>query len=80
MLPPDGLPSFPKQTPVFIGHGSDDAYVDVELGRQAADVLRLGGWKVEWKEYVGAEVEGHWFKVPDEMDDIFSFLTRFTSG
>ncbi|GKT65453.1 phospholipase carboxylesterase [Colletotrichum tofieldiae] len=63
-----------EQIPIFIGHGIDDAYVDVELGRQAARILTQGGWKVEWKEYEGAEEEGHWFKVPDEMDDICDFL------
>ena len=26
-------------TAVFLGHGVDDAYVDVELGRQARDTL-----------------------------------------
>lgn len=60
--------------PVFLGHGTDDAYVDVELGRQARDVLSGLGWKVEWKEYSGADQEGHWLKGPEEVDDIFQFL------
>ncbi|KAF1916628.1 Alpha/Beta hydrolase protein [Ampelomyces quisqualis] len=59
---------------VFVGHGTDDAYVDVELGRQATHVLSQAGLSVEWKEYSGAEEEGHWFKAPEEMDDIFGFL------
>ncbi|KAK1772913.1 phospholipase carboxylesterase [Phialemonium atrogriseum] len=83
MMPPvnwHALPGFSEQTPVFIGHGIDDAYVDVELGRQAADVLGQGGWEVEWKEYAGAEEEGHWFKVPDEMDDIYAFLVKVASA
>ncbi|CCF45862.1 beta-1,4-glucosidase [Colletotrichum higginsianum] len=63
-----------EQTSIFMGHGVDDAYVDVKLGRQAARVLKQGGGKVEWKEYEGAEEEGHWFRVPDEMDDISDFL------
>lgn len=62
------------RTPVFIGHGSDDAYVDIELGREAARVLSSIGFDVEWKEYSGAEQEGHWLKVPEEMDDIQAFL------
>ncbi|KAF5023099.1 hypothetical protein F66182_4856 [Fusarium sp. NRRL 66182] len=61
-------------TPVFLGHGVDDAYVDVELGRQARDTLSQIGFLVEWKEYSGAELEGHWIKAPDEMDDVFHFL------
>jgi acetyl esterase/lipase len=62
-------------TPVFIGHGSDDAYVDVILGRQARDVLRQFGFNVEWREYSGADQEGHWLKCPEEVDDIASFLS-----
>ncbi|CAH0056368.1 unnamed protein product [Clonostachys solani] len=62
--------------PVFLGHGSDDAYVDVNLGRQARDLLLKVGFEVEWKEYAGAEQEGHWLKCPDELDDIASFLSR----
>ena len=64
------------RTPVFMGHGSDDAYVDVELGREAATVLTLIGFNVEWRDYSGAEQEGHWLKVPEEMDDIRAFLAR----
>jgi predicted esterase len=63
-------------TPVFLGHSVDDAYVDVELGRQARDVLSRIGLNVEWKEYSGAEQEGHWLKVPEEVDDIVEFLER----
>lgn len=75
-LTPRNPPLLAQKIPIFIGHGVDDAYVDVELGRQVVEVLRQGGRKVEWKEYSGAEEEGHWFKVPDEMDDIYSFLTK----
>jgi len=62
--------------PVFIGHGVDDAYVDVELGRHAARILAQAGLSVEWKEYSGAKEEGNWFKIPDEMEDIHKFLAR----
>ena len=65
-----------RPPPVFIGHDVDDAYVDIELGRQAARILAQVALTVEWKEYSGAEDEGHWFKVPDEMDDIHRFLGR----
>ena len=66
-------------TPVFMGHGTDDAYVDVSLGRAAADVLSSIGLHVEWKDYVGAEEEGHWLKTPEELDDIVAFLKRVIS-
>lgn len=62
-------------TPVFLGHGADDAYVDIQLGRRAWHVLTQVGLKAKWKEYSGAEQEGHWLKVPEELDDIAEFLT-----
>ncbi|KAI0132913.1 Alpha/Beta hydrolase protein [Xylariales sp. AK1849] len=65
--------------PVFLGHGIDDAYVDIELGRQAAYTLRKIGLKVEWHEYSGAEQEGHWLKEPEELDDIIRFLVSTLS-
>ncbi|KAF5581945.1 acyl thioesterase 1 [Fusarium pseudoanthophilum] len=61
-------------TTVFLGHGTDDAYVDVELGRKARDIIIEAGFTVEWREYQGAEQEGHWFKAPEEVDDLLSFL------
>ena len=61
--------------PVFMGHGVDDVCVNVALGREAVQVLSMAGFNVQWKEYVGAELDGHWFKVPDEMDDIYAFLS-----
>ncbi|KAF5692218.1 acyl thioesterase 1 [Fusarium denticulatum] len=72
--------SFPQSrerlpsTAVFLGHGTDDAYVDVELGRKARDIIIQAGFTVEWREYQGAEQEGHWFKAPEEVDDLLSFL------
>ncbi|KAL2255335.1 hypothetical protein VTK26DRAFT_3584 [Humicola hyalothermophila] len=65
--------------PVFLGHGRDDAYVDVELGRQAARVLGKAGLKVSWREYSGADQEGHWLKEPEELDDIMCFLESISS-
>ncbi|KAF5121145.1 Acyl-protein thioesterase 1 [Metarhizium anisopliae] len=64
---------------IFLGHGVDDAYVDVTLGRQARDALSRAGFVVEWKEYSGAEEEGHWFQVPDEMDDMYRFIMDIMS-
>ncbi|KAF2862710.1 Phospholipase/carboxylesterase [Piedraia hortae CBS 480.64] len=65
-----------NQTPLFFGHGIDDAYVDIELGRQASRTMAKVGIPSEWKEYSGADKEGHWFKEPEEIDDICEFLTR----
>lgn len=60
--------------PVFFGHGVDDAFVDVSLGRQARDVLIKAGFSVDWREYSGADLEGHWYKVPEQLEDIKGFL------
>lgn len=65
---------------VFLGHGVDDAYVDVELGRRACHVLSSAGFNVQWKEYSGAEQEGHWLQEPNEMDDIYRFILGFSSS
>lgn len=65
-------------TPIFLGHGIDDAYVDVDLGREARNVFTRIGFSVEWKEYTGAEVEGHWIKSPEEVDDLLNFLVQRT--
>ena len=65
-----------RSTRVFLGHGTDDAYVDVELGRQARDALTQVGYSVEWKEYTGAELEGHWIKAPEELEDLLDFFTK----
>lgn len=67
-------------TPVFLGLGVDDAVVDIELGREARRVLAQVGFRVEWKEYSGAELDGHWLKVPEEVDDIAAFLMRVISS
>ncbi|KAF5967578.1 acyl thioesterase 1 [Fusarium coicis] len=66
----------PLSTAVFLGHGTDDAYVDVELGRKARDIIIQAGFTVEWREYQGAEQEGHWFKAPEEVDDMLNFLMK----
>lgn len=74
----DGKPrSSSSGIAVLLGHGLDDAYVDVELGRQAARVLSQAGHGVDWREYSGAEQEGHWFQVPNQMDHVCEFLRGF---
>jgi lysophospholipase-2 len=65
-----------QHTPISLGHGLDDAYVDIQLGRAARDALTKAGYCVEWKEYKGAEEEGHWLKEPEQVDDIASFLKQ----
>lgn len=63
-------------TPVFLSHGADDAWVPVELGRQAARVVRKLMAHVKWNEFTGAERDGHWITEPDGVDQILQFLER----
>jgi predicted esterase len=58
-------------TPIFLGHGRDDEKVPCSLGKAMAETLESAGYKIEWKCYEG---QGHWYKVPDEIDDIVDFL------
>ncbi|KAJ5474772.1 hypothetical protein N7475_004338 [Penicillium sp. IBT 31633x] len=62
------------RTPVFASHGTDDAWVSVELGRQASQVLRRILVNVTWHEFSGAEGDGHWVKEPEGFDRILQFL------
>ena len=58
------------QTPVFLGHGKSDEKVKTDLGLEVATVLRKIGMRVRWEEY---DV-GHWYKVPEEIEDIIDFI------
>lgn len=61
-------------TPVLLLHGTDDAWVDIELGRQASAGLAQLGMHAVFKEYTGADNDGHWVKEPEGVDDITGFL------
>ncbi|KAG9231138.1 Alpha/Beta hydrolase protein [Amylocarpus encephaloides] len=58
-------------TPVFLAHGEDDEKVKVTLGQEAAQTLSSLGIQTTWKSYPGL---GHWYKIPEEIDDIVGFL------
>jgi len=58
-------------TPVFVGHGEADEKVKCILGQDMRRTLKLLGMNVTWKSYPG---QGHWYKIPEEIDDILSFL------
>ncbi len=59
------------RTAVFLGHGEADEQVPVRLGEAAAAVVRAAGYTVHWKCY---KEQGHWYKLPDEIDDIIEFI------
>ncbi|KAM3452788.1 hypothetical protein MY5147_006761 [Beauveria neobassiana] len=42
-------------------------------GEAAAEVMRAAGYCVDWKRY---ENQGHWYKIPDQIDDIVNFISR----
>ena len=58
-------------THVFLGHGSKDVKVRTAWGEEMRDTLRNLGVDVVWKKYEALE---HWYKVPDEVEDISGFL------
>lgn len=61
------------ETPVFVGHGETDEKVSFQLGEGIVFTLSSLGMDVTWKSYPRF---GHWYKVPDEIDDIVLFLKR----
>lgn len=58
-------------TPVFLGHGDADEKINPSLGEDASQILSSIGFQVDWKSYIG---QGHWYKIPDEIDDIVEFI------
>lgn len=57
--------------PLFLGHGENDEKIKYSLGEEAAQTLSSLGMQVTWKGYPGL---GHWYKIPEEIDDILEFL------
>jgi predicted esterase len=60
-------------TPVFFGHGVKDEVVPCHLGEEAARTLQSLGVDVTLKRYPDL---GHWYQVPEEIDDIMEFLSK----
>ena len=60
-----------KETPVFLGHGTVDEKVPVELDRSTSDLLNALGVKVQWHEYEGL---GHCYS-EDMLSDVSKFLS-----
>ena len=58
-------------TPVLLCHGEEDEKVRYELGESAAGTLSSLGMQVSWNGYPGL---GHWYQIPEEIDDIVKFL------
>ena len=58
-------------TPVFLGHGKQDVKVRTEWGEEMRMSLEGLGMDVTWRGFEGLE---HWWRTPDEIDDIEAFL------
>ncbi|EPE10200.1 acyl-protein thioesterase [Ophiostoma piceae UAMH 11346] len=59
-------------TPIFLGHGEADDKIKVSLGEAAYRTMGRLGFDVEWQAYAGL---GHWYKIPDEIDDLVAFVS-----
>lgn len=59
------------ETPVFLAHGKADEKIKSTFGENVRMALEALGMDVEWKLYPEL---GHWYKEPDEIDDILAFL------
>lgn len=61
-----------QKIPIFLGHGTEDEKVGIEVGREAMTCLDLLEADVKMVEYEGL---GHWYS--DKMlNDIFEFLRQ----
>ncbi|KAI1101059.1 hypothetical protein F4804DRAFT_335665 [Jackrogersella minutella] len=58
-------------TPIFLGHGDADEKKPPRFGKAAMQTMEAAGYDVVWKLYQGL---GHWYKIPDEIDDIVDFI------
>jgi predicted esterase len=66
----------PLSIPVFIGHGKADEKVKISLGEDIVRTFQSLGMSVTWKQYPD---HGHWYKIPEEIDDIIQFIVTRTS-
>lgn len=60
--------------PVLLGHGTEDPFVDVSLGRLARQIPADIGMRTEWKEHVEVDNEGCSIKEPEGLDEMVQFL------
>lgn len=58
-----------RATPVFMGHGSQDPVIPVQLGARSRDFLRQHGHEVTWREYPMPHAV-----CPEEIRDIGRWL------
>ena len=59
------------QTAIMLGHGDQDDNVKLEYGERSMLLMNILCKTVNWKVY---EHQGHWYKVPEQINDIVGFL------
>jgi len=59
------------QTPIFLGHGTQDPVVEIRRGAEARQLLEAGGYPVEWHAYPMPHSV-----CPQEVDDIAAWLRK----
>jgi phospholipase/carboxylesterase len=72
---PEALPPASRSLPVFVAHGTEDAIVPVQRGRDAAVTLEKKGYAVCWRDYP----MGHSVCL-EEIDDIRTWLLSRLAG
>ncbi|KAL8882789.1 MAG: hypothetical protein Q9192_007518 [Flavoplaca navasiana] len=72
----EGRSMMVRQIPLFLGHGTEDEKVPIELGRGAASCLERLGVRVDWREYDGL---GHWYSsaMPGDIADNLRLTTSW---
>lgn len=63
-----------QDIPLFLGHGTEDEKVPLDLGRSAANCLGAMNVDIHWAEYPGL---GHWYS-GDMLRDMIVFLRANT--
>ncbi|KIW70475.1 hypothetical protein PV04_02742 [Phialophora macrospora] len=69
---PEAHLSHRPETAIVGIHGAEDPKIKCSLGKEAADTLQMLGMDVTWRCYPEL---GHWYKIPEEIDDIAEYLT-----
>lgn len=58
-----------RETPVFMGHGTLDPVVPIQMGRMSYDFLDRSGFQVSWKDYPMPHAV-----CPEEIQDVGKWL------
>lgn len=60
-----------QNTPIFIGHGTQDPVVTIERGQASKDLLQANGYNVQWHTYPMPHSV-----CPEEVADVTRFIHR----